>query len=197
MHAAVARAARPDTTRAPAQARASLRRKHLSHVGLDRPKRFDGSASATHAALTLLRNDVTHIVYTAGGFFKAHQDFLSLVSNCVEEYTLLICALPPEAAGVTRGGLTRVTAGGGRVLESAATTTAGCALLFRKDMVHEGLPVLAGGKEVVALNLWATRHDCTTLLRVVFPHAGSSSAKGSPLERPTGSSPRSSSALLR
>ena len=53
MHAAVARAARPDTTRAPAQARASLRRKHLSHVGLDRPKRFDGSASATHAALTL------------------------------------------------------------------------------------------------------------------------------------------------
>lgn len=130
------------------------------------------------ASLTLVRNDVTHIVYSKGGFFKPHQDFLSLVSNCVEEYTLLICALPPEAAGCTVGGETRVTAGGGRVLVSKATTSAGCALLFRKDLVHEGLAVLAGTKEVVALNLWATRLDSAMLLRVIFPPPGSGSVRG-------------------
>jgi hypothetical protein len=90
--------------------------------------------SIPHASLTLVRNDVTHIVYAKGGFFKAHQDFLSLVSNVVEEYTLLICALPADAG--TKGGETRITAGGGLEVVSKATTTAGCALLFRKDLVH-------------------------------------------------------------
>ena len=134
--------------------------------------------SIPHASLTLVRNDVTHIAYAKGGFFKPHQDFLSLVSNVVEEYTLLICALPADAAARTKGGETRITAGGGLEVVSKATTTAGCALLFRKDLVHEGLPVRAGTKEVVALNLWGTRHDCSTLLRVVFPHAGGAGGGG-------------------
>ena len=43
---------------------------------------------------TLVRNDVTHIRYGVGGFFKRHQDFLSLASNAVEEYTLLVCVTP-------------------------------------------------------------------------------------------------------
>jgi hypothetical protein len=43
---------------------------------------------------TLVRNDVTHIRYLPGGFFSKHQDFLSLASNMVEEYTLLVCITP-------------------------------------------------------------------------------------------------------
>ena len=43
---------------------------------------------------TLLLNDVTHIRYERGGFFKAHADYLSLTSNVVEEYTLLVCGRP-------------------------------------------------------------------------------------------------------
>jgi hypothetical protein len=31
--------------------------------------------------LYLLKNDVTHIVYETGGFFKKHADYLSLTSN--------------------------------------------------------------------------------------------------------------------
>ena len=34
---------------------------------------------------TLVQNDVTHIRYEPGGFFKPHEDFLSLTSNVVEE----------------------------------------------------------------------------------------------------------------
>jgi len=33
---------------------------------------------------SLDRNDVTYIIYPTGGFFKAHQDFLSLTSNCIQ-----------------------------------------------------------------------------------------------------------------
>jgi hypothetical protein len=41
--------------------------------------------SLPHAALSLVRNDVTHIKYATGGFFRPHQDYLSLVSNVVQE----------------------------------------------------------------------------------------------------------------
>ena len=34
---------------------------------------------------SLVRNDVTEIRYRAGGFFKRHQDFLSVQGNVIEE----------------------------------------------------------------------------------------------------------------
>jgi hypothetical protein len=59
----------------------------------------------------LLRNDISHIVYDVGGYFTAHQDFLSLTSNCIQEYTLLICVSSPEEVARTpiEGGETKIT----------------------------------------------------------------------------------------
>jgi hypothetical protein len=60
--------------------------------------------------------------------------------------------------------------GGKHELVTRATTTPDSALLFRKDLVHEGRMVLGGGtKEILSLNLWATRRDSQELLRVTFP----------------------------
>jgi hypothetical protein len=110
------------------------------------------SAADPRNAFTLIRNDVTHIVYSAGGFFSSHRDFLSITSNVVEEYTLLVCVTPP--AGLpTAGGATRVAVNPLLTLDSAATTTPGRGLLFRKDLRHEGLPVESGEKHIISLNL--------------------------------------------
>ena len=112
-----------------------------------------------HVNLTLLHDDVTHIKYKKGGYFSPHHDYLSLVSNFVQEYTLLICVTPPQEAALTRGGETRVVGSKDYEVVSKATTTPGCALLFRKDLLHEGLPILEGTKEIVSLNVWVTRKE--------------------------------------
>jgi hypothetical protein len=39
----------------------------------------------------LVRSDVTEIIYPIGGFFKKHKDYLSLTSNSIQEYTLIVC----------------------------------------------------------------------------------------------------------
>ena len=73
---------------------------------------------------TLLQNDVTHIRYEPGGFFKAHEDYLSLTSNVVEEYTMLVCVTPDAEAAATVGGETRITLPTGHHATAAATTAA-------------------------------------------------------------------------
>ena len=47
------------------------------------------SSSDDIMTYSLVRNDVTHIVYDTGGFFKPHHDYLSLTSNCVQVSTPL------------------------------------------------------------------------------------------------------------
>jgi hypothetical protein len=117
-----------------------------------------------------------------GDFFKAHEDYLSLTSNVVEEYTMIVCVPPPAPrppaqlagaalapvttssgaraataqapaspgeggpgpAATCEGGETVVHLSGGQLLVSRATTVPGGALLFRKDLVHEGRPLAAG-----------------------------------------------------
>lgn len=114
----------------------------------------------------LAKTQMTHVVYEEGGFFRPHQDFLSLVSNCVQEYSLLVCVSTDEG---TEGGETRVEVGPGREIISRATTQPGCGLLFRKDLVHEGRPVTKGRKEIVMLDVWATRRAADGILLVTFP----------------------------
>ena len=84
------------------------------------------SAEDSNYTYALVRNDATHLRYEEGGFFKTHQDFLSLQSNCVDEYTLLLSLNTPDEAAAARGGATLVyrTAGGDgdRTPTSAATT---------------------------------------------------------------------------
>lgn len=127
------------------------------------------SAADAEYDYTLVRSDVTQIVYEAGGFFKRHADFLSLVTNFVEEQTLLVCITPPEAALNTLGGATTIHAYG-KSFDFAATTTPGHALLFRKDLDHEGQVVTGGEKHILSVNVWAHRKkSCKTLL-ITFPH---------------------------
>jgi hypothetical protein len=83
-------------------------------------------ASSLH--YTLVPDDATHIVYETGGFFKPHRDFTSVVSNVVEEYTLLVCVTAPGPVATT-GGETRITLSSGRSIVSTATVTPGCALV--------------------------------------------------------------------
>jgi hypothetical protein len=131
-------------------------------------------------SFTLLRNDATHIVYERGGFFAAHRDFLSVTSNVIEEYTLLLCVTPPGVA--TKGGTTRVSVNPLFTLDSDATTTPGGALLFRKDLNHEGRPVTDGEKHILSLNLWATRKvNAGPILLVTFPESAPA-APAAPLQ---------------
>ncbi len=120
-----------------------------------------------------------------GGFFQAHEDYLSVTSNVVQEYTLLV-GVPPSSAPASSpeqhnepaspgrtcvGGETVVYLGpvaapqgpeaegpGARqAVVSSATSRPGGALLFRKDLRHEGRLVAEGEKHVVSLNVWALR----------------------------------------
>jgi len=110
----------------------------------------------------------------SGGFFKRHQDYLSLTSNAVEEYTLIMCVTPPEVEAATPavGGETLVHVNPYFTLASKATTTRGGVLLFRKDLAHEGAPLVAGEKHIVTLNVWAYRKTSRQVLLVTFPPAG-------------------------
>ena len=59
--------------------------------------------------------------------------------------------------------------GAAKQIISKATTTSGHALLFRKDLTHEGLVLKAGAKELISLNVWVTRKACRMVLLVTFP----------------------------
>ena len=131
------------------------------------------SATDEKCSYSLVRNDATHIRYLEGGYFKTHQDYLSLTSNCVEEYTLLVAVNDSAEAASAEGGHTRIhfEAGGKRkagALSSAYdTTTPGHALLFRKDLDHEGEPLLKGVKNILSLNLLAYRKRTSNQVLVV------------------------------
>ena len=72
---------------------------------------------------------------------------------------------------MVEGGETRIVIREGKTeLISKATTTPDSALLFRKDLVHEGRKVTAGCKEILSLNLWASRREAGTILLITFPH---------------------------
>ena len=125
---------------------------------------------------SLVRNDVTHIKYSKGGFFKRHADFLSLTSNVVEEYTLILCVTPPGLAKETQGGETIIHINEGATSNadaishvSKATTTPGHFLLFRKDMDHEGALLTEGEKHILTFNLWCTTTAGGDVLVVTFP----------------------------
>ena len=111
----------------------------------------------------LLRNDVTHIRYQRGGFFSKHQDYLSVTSNLIVECSLLLCVTPSEKAVADQGGKTVLHLKQGPYA-SNATTTPGCALVFRKDLDHESTVLSAGEKHICMLNLWAMPKAAVTLV---------------------------------
>lgn len=114
----------------------------------------------------VVRNDITQIVYGPGGFFKQHQDYLSMKSNILDERTLLIC-ITPEGTEVV-GGETRIVVNPYYTHVSKATTTPGNALVFRKDLMHEGALLEKGAKVIVSANLWIPRKPITGVVEVSF-----------------------------
>ena len=86
-----------------------------------------------------------------------------MTSNIVEEYTLLLALNSAEEAAAVVGGNTLIyfEAGGkgkpGYAVRSFNTVIPGAALLFRKDLDHEGEKLEAGTKEILSLNLLAFR----------------------------------------
>lgn len=121
-----------------------------------------------HTHFKIFRNDLTHIKYKEGEFFKPHQDYLSLTGNLVTEYTLLICIDADCKGGETVLHLNRHFKH-----RSSATVTPGHCLLFRKDICHEGAMVLSGKKEILSLNVWGLDKDKGTdeIVIVTFPNS--------------------------
>ena len=64
------------------------------------------------------------------------QDFLSVTSNLVEEFTLILC-VTPEGLGAS-GGETIIYPYASKKGTAYDTTTPGNGLLFRKDLEHAG-----------------------------------------------------------
>lgn len=101
----------------------------------------------------LRRDDVTVLHYDTGGFFKPHADYVTLTSNAVEEFTLLMCLPTTECVG----GATRFLLNPRFSAITDASVTPGRIVVFRKDIRHEATPVESGVKEVVTLNLYGVR----------------------------------------
>ncbi|CAB9519901.1 expressed unknown protein [Seminavis robusta] len=134
---------------------------------------------------TLCRNDITHIKYEEGGFFQRHKDYLSLTSNLIEEFTLLVCVTttPSSSSGDAREGGETTIHGFGGTSQTFATATPGSGLLFRKDLEHEGCVLKKGTKHILTANLWAIRKQQSShVLLVTFPNTNVTKAV-SPMER--------------
>ena len=131
----------------------------------------------TGIRFSLVRSDVTEITYQPGGFFKRHQDFLSVQGNVVEEHTMLVCVTPDEAAASARGGATIIHQLG-KSHKLVGTTIPGHAVVFRKDLEHEGELLSAGEKRIVSLNLLAIRNRSPQdqVLHITFPCAAEAHA---------------------
>jgi hypothetical protein len=111
------------------------------------------------------------------GFFKAHRDFNSTTSNMIEEFSLIVCVTPEEEAKCVEGGETAIITFGGvgskPVEKVYDTKTPGCALLFRKDLNHEGKPLIKGVKHIITANIFAVKKDQSEqVLYVTFPQEG-------------------------
>ncbi len=150
--------------------------------------------SKTGYKYIFLRKDVTYIRYSQGDFFNRHEDYLSLTTNCVEEYTGLMCVGASEdliggetafsvgvgftvgrkgkqntAVSETQTANSNTESGErrpkGEVL-SGATTTPRCAVFFRKDIPHEGTKVIRGIKEVIMFDLFAVQTAIAPSIRL-------------------------------
>lgn len=131
----------------------------------------------------LVRNDVTYIKYSAGGYFKAHEDYLSLTSNFIEEFTLLMCV----DANCT-GGETILHFNQFFKYPSRSSITPGSVLLFRKDILHEGAILESGYKEIMMLNLWAIPKESKAVSIIFDPLPDTSQTNPHDANQDTGKS---------
>ena len=111
----------------------------------------------------LFENDVMHIKYSEGEYFKVHEDYLSLNSNIIEEYSMIVCINAD-----CYGGETILHLNNNFKYSSKASVTPGSCLLFRKDIPHEGSVLKSGCKEIITLNLWKVLDESQRSVVVKF-----------------------------
>lgn len=117
----------------------------------------------------LRRDNITETRYQNGGHFSKHKDFLSLTSNLVEEFTLILCVTPP-GFGPVEGGETLIFPYASKDGVPFDTAKPGNGLLFRKDLEHAGNLLKTGEKHILTANIWATRKLASNqVLFVTFP----------------------------
>jgi hypothetical protein len=112
----------------------------------------------------LVRNDITYIKYSEGDFFDQHEDYLSITSNFIEEYTMIICA---DADCV----------GGKTIFEINPFMTYCCessirpehCFVFRKDLKHSGEKIIKGYKNIITANLLCVSKKTDQLILIRFP----------------------------
>lgn len=109
----------------------------------------------------LVRSDITHIIYEECGFFKRHEDYLSLTTNCLEEYSMIIYLNSDVVGGETVFHLNKF-------MKHVSTPEEGKVVIFRKDIEHEGNVVTSGRKEILTANIWAIPRRCDQCVVVSF-----------------------------
>lgn len=111
----------------------------------------------------LVKNDITYIKYKERDFFKAHEDYLSLTTNMVEEYTGIMCVNADCEGGET---IFHFNKSFKHISKSSITEKN--TVLFRKDIRHEGNLIKNGFKEIITFNLWATPKKNDKIVIVSF-----------------------------
>ena len=113
----------------------------------------------------LFRNDITMIEYEKGGFFEKHEDYLSIKSNQIQEYSLILCISADCKGGETVLFINQMT----DPYVSRHTVTPFHALLFRKDITHKGNRIESGHKTILTMNLWAfPKNESKRCVAVIF-----------------------------
>jgi len=109
-----------------------------------------------------VRNNITLIHYGEDDFFKAHEDYLTLTSNLITEYTMIICK-----SSDCKGGRTIFHINDFFTHYSEFSIMNDHILIFRKDIIHEGEILLSGHKDIITCNLWATYRE-SEIIHIYF-----------------------------
>lgn len=111
----------------------------------------------------LFRNNITHINYKTGDFFKVHEDYLSIKSNSIEEYTMIVCMDADCEGGETIFHINDYF----KYTSKSSITPYHC-LIFRKDLKHEGSLLKSGTKNILTMNIWGIQKSCDTIVGISF-----------------------------
>lgn len=112
---------------------------------------------------SLVKNNLTVIDYKEGDFFDKHSDFLSLTSNIITEFTMILCL-----DGDCEGGETALHINDNFTYKSINSKTTGSCILFRKDLTHEGCKIIKGHKKILTMNVNAFEKSNGDILVVEF-----------------------------
>lgn len=121
------------------------------------------SVNSKEYTYTLVRNDITYIEYGEGDFFEKHTDYVSFVSNIIEEYTMITC-LDADC----EGGETIFTLNSDFTYPCKKSITPKHTVIFRKDLEHEGNIIKSGYKKILTANILCTRKNTDKIVIVSF-----------------------------